>query len=105
VYSFAKDSAAIEALDAGVTVTQSFTETVSDGDGDAVQRNYVIQITGADDASTLGSVPSGSIVEVDQSSTTTDLNLTGTLTGADHQTYVEVPFDVPPGVERLTLSF
>lgn len=33
------------------------------------------------------------------------LTLTGTLTGADHQTYVEVPFDVPPGIERLTLSF
>jgi hypothetical protein len=34
-----------------------------------------------------------------------NLTLTGTLTGADHQTYVEVPFDVPPGVERLTLEF
>jgi len=34
-----------------------------------------------------------------------NLTLTGTLTGADHQTYVEVPFDVPPGMERLTLSF
>ena len=35
----------------------------------------------------------------------TSLTLTGTLTGTDHQTYVEVPFDVPAGMERLTLSF
>ena len=34
-----------------------------------------------------------------------DLTLTGTLTGRDHQTYREVPFRVPAGVRRLTLSF
>lgn len=34
-----------------------------------------------------------------------NLTLSGTLTGTDHQTYVEVPFEVPPGMERLTLSF
>jgi hypothetical protein len=33
-----------------------------------------------------------------------DLTLTGTLTGKDHQTYREVPFKVPPGVTRLTLT-
>jgi hypothetical protein len=31
--------------------------------------------------------------------------LSGTITGKDHQTYVEVPFDVPQGVERLTIAF
>jgi hypothetical protein len=34
-----------------------------------------------------------------------DLTLTGTLTGQDHETYREVPFRVPPGVTRLTLTF
>lgn len=34
-----------------------------------------------------------------------DLVLTGTLTGADHQTYREVPFQVPPGMGRLTVTF
>jgi hypothetical protein len=34
-----------------------------------------------------------------------ELVLTGTLTRADHETYVELPFDVPPGVERLTVEF
>ena len=34
-----------------------------------------------------------------------DLTLTGTLTGADHQTYREVPFKVPAGVTRITVEF
>jgi hypothetical protein len=32
-----------------------------------------------------------------------DLVLTGTLTGADHQTYREVPFETPRGVTRMTI--
>jgi len=31
--------------------------------------------------------------------------LTGRLTRADHETYVELPFEVPPGLDRLTVSF
>lgn len=34
-----------------------------------------------------------------------DRTISGFLTGRDHQTYVEVPFEVPAGVERLTLDF
>jgi hypothetical protein len=34
-----------------------------------------------------------------------DLVLTGVVTGADHQTYRDVPFAVPPGVDRVTVSF
>ncbi|CAN5776795.1 CehA/McbA family metallohydrolase [soil metagenome] len=34
-----------------------------------------------------------------------DLTLIGALTGADHQTYREVPFKVPTGVTRLTVAF
>ena len=30
-----------------------------------------------------------------------DLVLTGEITGADHQTYKPMTFDVPPGVTRL----
>ena len=57
----------------------------------------------------VGSGPASA--EVGRPSVQTDpgvsrnLTLTGALTGADHQTYVEVPFDVPAGMERLTLSF
>lgn len=36
---------------------------------------------------------------------TPDLVLRGVLTGADHQTYRSVPFDVPAGVERITVEF
>ncbi len=34
-----------------------------------------------------------------------DLILTGTLTHAAHETYTEVPFKTPPGVERITVEF
>jgi hypothetical protein len=30
--------------------------------------------------------------------------LEGELTGADHETYLELPFEVPPGTERLTVT-
>lgn len=34
-----------------------------------------------------------------------DVTLRGTMTGADHQTYREVPFRVPHGVTRITVAF
>ncbi len=34
-----------------------------------------------------------------------DLTLTGSLTGAAHETYTEVPFKVPAAVERITVEF
>lgn len=34
-----------------------------------------------------------------------DLVLTGEITGADHQTYKPVPFDVPAGVTRVAVAF
>ena len=34
-----------------------------------------------------------------------DLVLRGSLAGADHQSYREVPFTVPAGVERITIAF
>jgi hypothetical protein len=34
-----------------------------------------------------------------------DVTLTGTLTGSAHETYTEVPFKVPAGVERIMVEF
>jgi hypothetical protein len=34
-----------------------------------------------------------------------DIVLTGVLTRGDHQTYRDAPFDVPPGVARISVSF
>ena len=34
-----------------------------------------------------------------------DVTLTGALTAAAHQAYVEIPFQAPPGIERLTVAF
>ncbi|MDO6565421.1 VCBS domain-containing protein, partial [Amphritea sp. 1_MG-2023] len=82
-YSYSKDAAAIEALDAGDAVSDLFTLTVTDADGALVTQTFTVNVTGADDAPTLDAIISGSIAEVDQSSSTTDANLSGTLSGAD----------------------
>jgi VCBS repeat-containing protein len=82
-YSLTKNPVTIEALAAGAVVTETFTLTVNDGDGPSTTRDFVVQITGADDASTLGVVPGGSIVEIDQQASTIDTGLSGTLSGID----------------------
>ncbi|MET1491998.1 VCBS domain-containing protein, partial [Uliginosibacterium paludis] len=83
VYSYAKNSSAIEALDSGETGTDAFTFTVSDGDGALVTRPFTVTVTGADDAPVLAAVTNATIKEVDQSSSTTDTGLSGTLSGSD----------------------
>jgi VCBS repeat-containing protein len=83
VYTFTKNASAIEALDVGESGTDTFTMTVSDGDGDLITRSYTVTVTGADDPATLGTVNSGTIAEEDQSARTTDFGLVGTLVGAD----------------------
>ena len=65
-YTYTKNAAAIEALDATETDSDVFTVTVSDGDGPAVTRTYTVTVNGADDAPTLATVTSGSIAEIDQ---------------------------------------
>jgi VCBS repeat-containing protein len=82
-YSYTKNAAAIEALDATETDSDVFTVTVSDGDGPLVTQTYTVNVSGADDAPTLGAVTSGSVAEVDQSSSTNDSGLSGTLAGTD----------------------
>ncbi len=74
-YNFAPNAAAIEALDATETRQRRFTVTVFDGDGAAVTQTYTVNVSGADDAPTLAAVTSGSIAEVDQSSSTLDSGL------------------------------
>jgi VCBS repeat-containing protein len=82
-YVFTPNAAAIEALDATETDSDVFTVTVSDGDGAAVTQTYTVNVSGADDAPTLGAVTSGSIAEIDQSSSTNSSGLSGTLAGND----------------------
>ncbi|MEI6651269.1 MAG: Ig-like domain-containing protein [Chlorobiaceae bacterium] len=82
-YSYAKNARAIEALDVNESGTDIFTFTVMDGDGALVTQSYSVTVTGSDDAPTLAAVTSGTIAEVDQSSSTTDAGLSGTLVGSD----------------------
>ena len=60
-YSYTPDPSAIEALDAGDHKSDSFTVTVSDGDGLPVSQTYTVNITGADDAPTLAAVTAGAV--------------------------------------------
>lgn len=48
-YRYTPDAAAIEALDTGESGSDSFTFTVSDGDGALVTRSYTVSVTGAAD--------------------------------------------------------
>ena len=48
-YSYAKNTAAIEALNAGQNPSDAFTVSVTDGDGALVTQTYTVNLTGAND--------------------------------------------------------
>ncbi len=107
-YNFVPNSA-IEGLDDGETATVNFTMAVSDGDGPSVTQTYTITLTGADDAPTLAAVTAGSLAEVDQSSATTPLGLSGVLSGTDVDgdtlTYGVVGGTLAAGVSTLASAY
>jgi VCBS repeat-containing protein len=82
-YTYTKNASAIEALDDGESGTDTFTFTVSDGDGANVIKPFKVTVTGANDKPVHGNITNGTIVENDQASTTTDNNLSGTFSASD----------------------
>ena len=63
-WNFAVDNAAIQYLAAGQTLTQSYTVTVSDGNGGTVSQPVTVTITGTNDAPTItAAVSSGAVAE------------------------------------------
>jgi len=82
-YLFTPNSGAIEGLDVSENPVLNLNLTVSDGNGPAVSQPYAVNLTGADDAPTLGAVASGSVAEVANSTSTIDAGLSGTLAGTD----------------------
>ncbi|WP_372739120.1 VCBS domain-containing protein, partial [Neptunomonas sp.] len=82
-YSYIKNDAAIEALDDGESVSDLFTLSVTDADGALLTQTLTVNLSGADDAPTLAAVTAASIAEIDQTNTTRDSNLSGTLVGED----------------------
>jgi VCBS repeat-containing protein len=109
-YSYEKDAAAAEVLHVGESVIDLFTVTVTDNHGVQATQNYTINVTGANDAPTLGSVTNGSIAEDALASTTTNANLSGTLAGADVDndkvlTYGILTGSVTAGVSTLAGSY
>jgi VCBS repeat-containing protein len=92
-YSYGKNTAAIEALAEGQSVSDSFTVTVSDGDGAPATATYTVTVSGGNDA------PLISVVAGDRDATTlaeTNAGLvdTGTLTVADIDRADTVTLDV-----------
>ncbi|WP_292572711.1 VCBS domain-containing protein [Mesorhizobium sp.] len=79
-WTYALNQTLADPLTQGQHVTDKL--TVTSGDGTA-NYNIVVNITGTNDAPTLDAVTSGSVAELDQSSSTTDSGLSGTLSGHD----------------------
>ncbi len=86
-WDFSVDNAAIQHLAAGQILTQTYTVSVSDGQGGTVNQVVAITITGANDAPTIVSaVSSGSVTErADQSAGENAVTLaaTGSIAFAD----------------------
>jgi VCBS repeat-containing protein len=82
-YTYVPDVAAIEALDEGEEVRDSFTLQVADASGAVASRVFEVVISGADDAPTLAAIGPASIAEVPLSDLTTDVGLSGTLVATD----------------------
>ncbi|TIQ28074.1 MAG: hypothetical protein E5X48_31995 [Mesorhizobium sp.] len=79
-WTYALNQTLADPLTQGQHVTDTLTVTSADG---TANYNIVVNITGTNDAPTLDAVTSGSVAEVDQSSSTTDSGLSGTLAGHD----------------------
>ncbi|MBZ9771578.1 beta strand repeat-containing protein, partial [Mesorhizobium sp. CO1-1-8] len=81
-YSYAKDAAAIEALDDGAHPSDAFTVTVSDGDGPAVTQTYTVNVTGADDAPVAANDTSASVGAIAATEKSGTLNGSGGNNGS-----------------------
>jgi T1SS-143 domain-containing protein len=99
----ATTSATLQALNAGATTTDTFTYTVSDGQGGTSTAQVTVTVNGINDAPTLGAVTSGSIVEVNASTNTTDAGLTGTLAGADVDAGAVLTYGIEDGTDNGTV--
>ena len=64
-------------------IRDRFSYAISDGNGGSSFSTLTVTVTGLNDPPTLGAVTAGTIAEVDQSTTTTDAGLSGTLVGRD----------------------
>ena len=86
-WNFAVDNAAIQYLAAGETVTQTYTVTVSDGQGATVNQPVTVTITGTNDAPTItAAVASGGVTETADLSAGENavlLGATGSISFAD----------------------
>jgi len=64
------------------------------------QHRYIVRLTTAVTLIVLCAAPACRAQQA-----TSDLDLHGTVTYANHETYIDVPFQVPKGVTRVTVDF
>ena len=82
-WTYTVADADVEYLEAGETVTETFTVTVSDGNGGTVDQTVTVVITGANDAPTLTTGAVDVAVNEASDASAQDLSSSGTITFAD----------------------
>ncbi|MGZ9098199.1 MAG: Ig-like domain-containing protein [Brevundimonas sp.] len=106
-WSFAVDDAAIQYLAAGETLTQTYTVTVSDGQGGTVSQPVTVTITGANDAPVITAADvAGGVTEAEPpadqvSSTPVMIDIESNNTFATAQTINRADLRVAPGNTNL----
>ena len=82
-WTYTVADADVEYLEAGETVTETFTVTVSDGNGGTVDQTVTVVITGANDTPTLTTGAVDVAVNEASDASAQDLSSSGTITFAD----------------------
>ena len=82
-WTYTVADADVEYLEEGETVTETFTVTVSDGNGGTVDQTVTVVITGANDAPTLTTGAVDVAVNEASDASAQDLSSSGTITFAD----------------------
>ena len=84
-YRFAPNAAAVNALAAGQTASETFAFTVTDAGGASDTQNLTINVTGANDPAVIGGTTTGTVVEAGgvANATAGTPSASGTLTATD----------------------
>ncbi|MDA9694763.1 Ig-like domain-containing protein, partial [Candidatus Pelagibacter sp.] len=104
-YTYVADQSASDALDAGDTVTDSFTYTVSDGNGGTDTATLIFTITGVNDRPTAGN----ETIYINENNTDasfgarTSQNITHTFADSDFTNYSDADADDGVGIRIKSL--
>ena len=83
LYVYVKRTAVLEEMDDGISGSDIFNLTVTDGDDAVLSQTFTVNIIGTDDAPTLNTIDAGTIAEVGQSTAVSITNISGQLVATD----------------------